>query len=822
MAETIDYKVRIDTSSLADQLQQVKNQVDQAMATYTFRTAMPDPQPQAYAFPEAQFASKFNPGLGVSAGQAVDTGRAMVMQDMNSLYQSTRLGFHKFSQDAMNLALSTQLGMPKPFANYAELNMPSFNDRGPWGQAFSMFGAGYDPQMSLGAGDYMRYARNAFSDNAIRNTGHMLGETLGGLVGLPFGPVAGTVLGLVGAKVGGVVSDVTYGAFAGSVGQDYEAYANMRGAARDTSWRFLSGRFTQNQAADIAQQAVHYGRDESLVGRRMGLSDVQQTMRSYTEAGGFDFVRNAGEFSAALKTIVESITQGSQTLRMSRDEYARFHTQMSRMGLVSNTQEALGLQATVAAQALGAGYTAQELTQFGMQTAEMVRGTGISMGSAFIGGTNMLANVRNMARTGALSTEAIQQAGGFENAAATMTRLGYQFGQSSSGFTWLAAESAYGPGWNAFGASPTEMMTGAMGRITSPEEYLRFRGSMAERLSGRSPEEMFGMKTAMDVRALSFMLGGKKVDRETFLGNALAQGTDRATAVLQWGALQSAESRDVGLSVQNATAAQIAATAPGPLAIAWDRLANSVAESGEVQTINRGARNLDYNVNRIARDMTNLWTGAFYGYTTRPTSGPSDRMAMSDTQLAKDLMNPIYSDTRYQILLAAKKKDADYRMDLSEESVRKGLELAGPELGRQLRAGLGGTQIEFSESTHYGRDAERYARQIFGKADFFGIFSGLAGATASFIGGDNDNMARLDKVKASTAYQEAVKAGNVQNQMALIAKEFTTKSGDDGAKDATGLQGGMKADERTAERLDQIWRMFRTGQAQVRVVGGRR
>jgi hypothetical protein len=810
MAETIDYKVRIDTSSLADQLQQVKNQVDQAMATYTFRTAMPDPQPQAYSFPEAQYAQQYQPGIGVSAGQAIDTGRQMVQQDLNSMYQSTRLGFHKFSQDAMNIALMSSLGVPRNIPNYAEVNMPSFGNQGPWGIASSMLGAGYNPQMALGAGDYMRYAQNAFADNAIRNTGHMMGNTLGGMAGGAIGnaflgPLGGIAGNWLGGKLGGAINDVTYGAFAATVGQDYDAYTNMRGAARDTSWRFLSGRFTQNQAADIAQQAVHYGRDESLIGRRVGLSDVQQTMKSYTEAGGFDFVHNASEFSAALKTVVESITQGSQSLRMSRDEYSRWHTQMGRMGLVGNTQEAMGLQVTLAAQALGAGYTAQELSQFGMQTAEMVRGTGISMGSAFIGGTQILSDLKAMARTGGISTEAIQQLGGFENAAATMARTGYQFGQSSAGLTWLAAESA---GVNGMNSSPQGMMLGAIGRLNSPEEYMRFKGSMAERLSGRSPEEMFSVKTAMDIRTLS-MLMGHPPDREQFLADRMNNGVDRATAQLQWSTAQSASARNASLSTANATAANIAATSTGALARSADIFTNSIAESTEVQTIAHGARNLDYNVNEIARQATNLWTGLFYGYQTHRTGGPADHTAMSDKQLAKELLNSSYSDTRFEILRAAQKKDANFKMDLTEESLEKGLSLAGPEMGRQLRAGLGNIQYDFAESTHYGRTAAENARKFFGWTDLFGVFSGTAGALASAIGGDNDNSIRMGKVKSSTEYQAALKAGDVQTQLALVAKEFTKKSADDSSPDTTAKQGGQKADERTVELLNMMWQQMR-------------
>jgi hypothetical protein len=805
MAETIDYKVRIDTSSLADQLQQVKSQIDQAMATYTFRTAMPDPQPQSYAFPEARFVSQLNPGVG--AGQAVDTGRAMVMQDMNSLYQSTRLGFHKFSQDAMNLALTSQLGMPGRITNYAELNMPNFNNMGVLRQGAAQFGFGYDPHMALGLGDYQRYAQNAFSDNGLssflRGSAHMMLNTA------TAAGIASPILNYLGATTSGAIAGGVSAVLTAPVlgyemaRPDYEAYLNMRGAARDTSWRFLSGRFSNQESSRIAMEAVHFGRSENLLGRGMGLADVQETMRSYTEAGGFDFVHNSREFSSALKTIVESITQGSQALRMSRDEYARFHTQMTRMGLAGNTQEALGLQTTIAAQALGAGYTAQELTQFGLQSAEMVRGTGISLGSAFLGGASLLSDIRAMARSGGISTETIQQMGGFENAASTVNRIGYQFGQSSAGFTLLAAESYYGSNWNAANASPTEAMMGAIGRVGSPRDYLRMKGTQAARLSAKNGEELFLDQTSWEIQQLHRVLG-ENVGQADWIGYATGTlGYDNATAKMKWQMANSAPQSTVQFAAQSA--ANIAATGPGVLQKVADGLGNAIAEAPIVQGAVHIAQGYQTFYDNVARDLTNLKTFVFDGY-TKQKAGP----AMDDVHVARTLTNPIFTSVWEDI---EKQTGVKLGAHPSQAAIEGAMKKMTTTQRAELTANMPPEVVRYHD-----RDLSSLSRVLTESGGGVGAF---AGKLTSWIF-SSDKQQQLEADLSGGPMKTAVDNQRTIADKLRAIQKFTTKEQDAEATPTEAVQGGAGVDAKMALNIDRMWRLMNSRGINVNIVGGRR
>ena len=619
MAETIDYKVRIDTSGVADQLQNIKNQVDQAMATYNWRTRTPDPQPQAFAFPYDNYTgggttpSYISPTI--AAGQAIDTGAQQAYQASRNILETSRLGFQKFTQDVQNAALITSIGRAPSLANYGEPLMPDFSDNGTFRREFeALTGWGYNPHMSMTYGAYSRYAQNAFGDNltssivsAMNTTGNVLGGVALASTIFGTGALAAT-LGPAGMVLGA----------APILTQDALASANINAYTRDTSWRFLSGRLSRGDTERIAAEATHMGRTPELVGYGMGLSDVQQTIKTYTEAGGFDMVRNASEFADAMKTIVGSIAQGAQTMRMSREDYATFHAQMSKFGMVPNAASALGLQQVIAGQALAAGYTPAEMIQFGMQSAEMVRGTGISMGTAFMGGIGALADIKAMARSGDISIETLNQLNGAENAAATMNRVGYGWANSAAGFTQFAAESYYGR--NAAGMGLTNMMSGAIGRITSPMEFLRFQGSMAARISGKSGEELFLDDASMYMQQLKMLADatGEPIDKNLWMGYMKGRGIDTAQSTLMW---EAGTSRNFGaIDFLNNTTRETLDQRGAPIQRIVDKIGNELAESWPVQVASSTVRGLTRAVTDIGYNINDTYYSLFYGYTPRRTA----------------------------------------------------------------------------------------------------------------------------------------------------------------------------------------------------------
>ena len=616
MAETLDYKVRIDTSSLADQLQNIKNQVDQAMATYSWRTASPDPEPSAYAFPMQQYMAP----LGIQAGQAVDTGAGLAAQASQNILNTSVLGFQKFSQDVQNAALMTSIGKMPTLANYGQSMMPNFGGMGAFRSGFeAMTGWDYDPHMSVTRGEYLRYAQNNFGDRALQNISDIGGKTFGavagGVIGEYYGGPIGNAIGTwAGEKVIGRATDWAYQGFAATVGRDYETASNIRSFTRDTSWRFLSGRFSDQEASGLADIATQAGRTTALLGQHMGGEDIQQAMQSYTNAGGFDFVHNATEFKNAMDSIIGSISQGAQTLRMSRDEYAAFHAQIANMGLAGNAQSALGLQKVVAAQALSGGYTAQELIQFGSQSAEMVRGTGINLGSAFMGGMQTLSDVSAMMQSGALSADLVAQLGGQQNVAATMGRLGYNWGQSKSGFTYLAAMQA-NPNFNIGASSPMGAMQTAIGGIGGNiDRFMELQGSVPDLLSKLTPEQLFLDRSAQFLNQAGWVLGAThhRMDKNNFRFYAGTQGISSTEADLMWGT--GGAKVYAGERFRRQADLEAVNELPGMWDITKDFWGNIASSALGLPTIERGGLAISNFVSQTSRDISNWATWNVAGY----------------------------------------------------------------------------------------------------------------------------------------------------------------------------------------------------------------
>lgn len=609
MAETIDYKVQIDTSDLSNQLQNIKNQVDQAMATYAFRSIAPDPQPSMYSFPSLG-------NVGMSVGQAIDTGGQTALTSARAALETGRLGFHKLMQDVQNLALATPIGMPPKLFDYREKIMPSFSEN-PWGSAMSaLTGWGYDTRSSLSFGDYNRFARNEFSDHAIKNLNNIMSTTAGGIIGQSYGGLIGA---FVGEKVLGTISDIGYGAWAGTVGRDYETAANIRSMIRDSSWRFMSGKIGSMDASSIALGATQLGRRDDMMGRGMYSEDIQQIIKGYTEAGGFDLTRSASELKDALKIITTSVRESSQTLQMAAPEYLSFHAKMSQLGMITSTTGALSLSKTIAAEALGAGYSPQELVSFGQQTMETLRGTGIMLGPGFLSGASTLSSVSNMVQSGAISNEQLLQLGGRENIAATVNRLGYNWGMSNAGFTYMAAQLG-NQNFNMVQAGPLGSLQAAISSVGGDiGRYLGMKGSTTDFLSSLTGAQLMTLNSAQAVDQAATILnyGGQNLTKQTFRAYEQTQGVDVTQADLMWSYAFGTDASLTKLSTNLTNQAVL--SLPPITQIIKDKVNRGFADIFQTDKFAVAGIMADRWTNKAVLDLENLWDKSVRGYSTELT-----------------------------------------------------------------------------------------------------------------------------------------------------------------------------------------------------------
>lgn len=560
--ETITYKPQIDTSDLANQLQQIRSQIDQAMATYTFNTAAPTLQPQMYSFPGQNFMPTLS-NAGMLASTNLQTAAGTVSSTaenamrsaggdasalFNNLVNSSRLGYEKFSVDAQTLALATPLAWPKFQPPTSERWVPSFTQMGPWESFFQgQTGLGHDPRMSIGMGAYMRSAQERFQAEALPfafNTGFgIIGTSVGGAFGGPLG-------GLIGGYLGGVVGDASYTAFANTLGYDYANAQMAREYARNTSWRFLSGRFTRGEASEIGAEASQLQRAPGTIGYRVGAADVQRLTSEFTEMGGFDLVRSADEYRNKLHDLIENHRRLIQTLRTSEQDFLKAYKEWDSMGLLA-TNNTVALGTYIAGAAYGAGYTAPEFMQFGRQVREMVRGTGIQAGSAYLGGMSAIGTVTNALSNG-MPTTLVEQFGGIEPMAASIARTGYNWGLSQSGLTYFLARANMGPNWNPITATPSQTMAAAVGFIQSPADYMLAMGALPNLVSQMSPEALASMQSMQFAKEMRYIMPNDKINEFTWRSYLQTHGIGAEEADLRYQLIMNAGTRNIAADAASA------------------------------------------------------------------------------------------------------------------------------------------------------------------------------------------------------------------------------------------------------------------------------
>lgn len=433
---TINYKIKIDTSSLADQLSQIRSQIDAAVSNASF--------------------------AATNTGQGIANSMSMAQQQAMSFMNSTRLGMSKMMQDISSMGANQGQG-PQSFYTMG-------NTRLGW-EAATAFS--HDPRMPMTPGMYQREAMHAFGDRAIMTTLNAI--DFGAGAGL-FGGMAANALGMTGTAsvlgaVGGAFMPISLGAgaFMATMGADVTPSLRARAFARDSSWRFLSGKFSGDTAGQIGVDIAQAGRLGGAVGYEVSQNDAMGMVQEFAGMGGFDSVRTANEFRDRVKILVENTRKYVQVLGTTQQEAMSMMKDIMNMGLAPNSAAAGSMAIGIAAQAYQAGYTPTQFSAFGMQSMEMMRGTGVGMGAAYLGGLNTLATTRGMMQAGAMSPGLVAEYGGDMAAATRMNQLGYNYGFGEGGLTWMAAR-------NFYGQNPTGLFSQYSGAVTGLNSINKFMG----------------------------------------------------------------------------------------------------------------------------------------------------------------------------------------------------------------------------------------------------------------------------------------------------------------------------------------------------------
>jgi len=535
--EALEYKISFDTSEVAQKLSEVKNAMDVAFGAQAFNTAGAD----AYPF-QGMFngATSMASSAMTSAQQGVQMAQG-TFSDMRNVFntaaETSRLGYSKFMRDMemTGLMSGSMRGAPEPMTygqQVRQISQGSF-----WDDVTGGLGMGYSPTMPMSKKEYTRRHKAERLDDFMEPS---WGEAIGVGVAAAFagGPVGWGMVGIGAAALG---TKAALYPFTSEL-RHQRALENYVGG---TSWRFLSGEFGREDKEDIGKFLRELPDQPNIGARDYGRSEVDEIVSTFTEAGGFDYVRNAREYKEKTKQIFEGHRELMHTLHIASKEAATLMGQLSRdLGIESFS----GFSAETGVLADRAGLTRTEAASFIMKSAEMVRGTGYEMKGFALGAGRLLEDVRDMARTGLLSQEDIRQFGGEQNIALSMARSAMNFAGSPTGFVSQAALMSAqlgGGGLEEMASMGIQgQLSAAAGLLSSPMAYARFFGRQQELVDEMGPEFIMQQKTMRAIEEAQMTFGQKAFTSRDLYGALKATGKYSHQEITEMVAIRDAAGRD--------------------------------------------------------------------------------------------------------------------------------------------------------------------------------------------------------------------------------------------------------------------------------------
>ncbi len=503
--EPLEYRITFDTSEVAQKLSEVKNAMDVAFGAQAFNAAGPDVFPfqqlfQTSALTNLTGATPATFGVPESLSTAMTSARegmqmargtfGDVQNVFNRVAETARLGYSKFTRDLemTGLMAGGMRGAPQPMA-YGDL-MQQIRQGDLLDDITGGMGFGYSSTMPMSRREYTRAHKEQAMEDFMEPS---WGEAIGVGVGAAFagGPVGWGLVGIGAAALG---TKAALYPFTSELRHQRALESYVRG----TSWRFLSGQFNREDTEGLGQYLRELPDQPGIAARDYSRGEIDEMLSTFTEAGGYDYVRTAQDYKEKTKQLFDGHRQLMHTLHVTSKEATALMGQLSRDLGIDNFAAFSG---EVGALAEGAGLTRTEAASFMMKSSEMVRGTGYNMADFALSASRMLQDVQNMANKGILSDEDLRQAGGPANIALSMARSAMNYMGSPTGFVTQAALMAAQLGGGGMadmaGMSFQQKLSATAGLLSDPWSILTF--------DPQKGANAMGPQVALQDRAVTFL-----------------------------------------------------------------------------------------------------------------------------------------------------------------------------------------------------------------------------------------------------------------------------------------------------------------------------
>lgn len=444
----VTYKVKLDNTDLAQQLQSIRDQIDQALVGQSFGSSFGAPPSFSTYSPPISIPATLNQGF-TTVSNSMGYG-------FNSFQNSFGTGFQ---------TINNSLNMTRPTFSAGSEVVGGVG--GPWSTLAGTYGFGYDPNMPFSRADYQAIARNNLYTSLPDIIGQTIGGTVGGIAGSVFPGIGNLIGGTIGTiagnyAIGGVVNMAVQDIIQNKQTADYINLSLLRRGA------LAAGQQPGARAADIMQD--YFGTQQSFL-QGTNRNQFEEILAQFTNQGGFDTTRTTDEYLKRFNDLLADHKKIMHTLRITQEQAVQFMSEMQRSNLIGST----GLfgsssNAALTLQSLGGsvGITGSALGQFGMQSIGLglQEIPGMSTGQAFTQGIGSLLSAQSLARQGLYTNDLLARTGGVQNIAASLQKNAYDYASTGLGQANLMSPIGM-TGFDAIG--------NAMGKLNSWEDMIAFK-----------------------------------------------------------------------------------------------------------------------------------------------------------------------------------------------------------------------------------------------------------------------------------------------------------------------------------------------------------
>ena len=495
--ETLRYRVEIDQADLATQLSTIKNQIDTALGSMAFNDIGQAPPMDPIVGGIANFAET---AMAASSNfqQSIYDARNI----FTNSFESGRLGFQKFREDMYTAGLVSPpaYAHAAPSLQVAQWGgvIPGLEEAGAVKSFMAgQFGYGYDRNMPVARGTYMREMEQRFKDQIGDKVSGAAGWAALGMAFIPGMQAAGVTLGM-----GTLAAEIP-----GLLDLESTAAENFGSFIQQASWRNAGGAYTKNEAVSAATSIRRLAENPNIRATVGDATDVENVVAEFASMGGFLDTTNVEQFKQRAKETVENFRKVQYAIQGSTEDALQVMADVMQTGMAGSAAGAANLIQTASSVGGSIGYTSQEMLQYARGGAEMVRGTAVSMERGATDAMYTLARVRS----GGFDPTLINMMGGSEQASHFLQSTAYNFANTPTGRLMNAAEvgGLYG------GAGSISDIFSSAGRALggTAEDALDLVVKMNKSLETTSSSEQLSRMARADFEVMSSLGIGVTQDR---------------------------------------------------------------------------------------------------------------------------------------------------------------------------------------------------------------------------------------------------------------------------------------------------------------------